>query len=126
MLTAEKRRSETDAALPALREEEAIAAAVLQRLQVERGGLREEATRAEATIDTLKSRLAQLTRDMEREEGLNRDAGQTVERLGWEEAELQKAGEGHEEKLEEATEAARKAASVLSDGLPSLPWRRAA
>nr|WP_244867724.1 chromosome segregation protein SMC [Vannielia litorea] len=115
VLTAEKRRSETDAALPALREEEAIAAAVLQRLQVERGGLREEATRAEATIDTLKSRLAQLTRDMEREEGLNRDAGQTVERLGWEEAELQKAGEGHEEKLEEATEAARKAASVLSD-----------
>ena len=115
VLTAEKRRTEAEAALPPLREEEAIAAAVLQRLQVERGGLREEATRAEAAIDTLKNRVEQLARDMEREDGLNRDAGETVERLGWERAELEKAGEGHDEKLESATEAAREAARVLQE-----------
>ncbi|MDF1873806.1 AAA family ATPase [Vannielia sp.] len=113
VLAAEKQRAETDAALPGLREEEAIAAAVVQRLQVERGGLREEASRAEAAIDTLRARIEQMTRDIEREEGLNRDAGETVERLRWEAEELTKASDGHEGKLEEAMEAARQAAAHL-------------
>ena len=113
VLAAEKQRAEKDAALPGLREEEAIAAAVVQRLQVERGGLREEASRAEAAIDTLRARIEQMTRDIEREEGLNRDAGETVERLRWEAEELTKASDGHEGKLEEAMEAARQAAAHL-------------
>jgi chromosome segregation protein len=39
---------------------------------------------------------------MEREAGLNRDAGEVIERLEWEVEQLAKAHEGHEEKLAEA------------------------
>ena len=108
-----KARQTAEDALPALREEEAIAAAILQRLAVQRDTLADQEARAEATIETLTGRIAQLTRDIEREGGLNRDAGETIERLEWEAAELGKAGEGHETALESAAEGAREAASVL-------------
>ena len=108
-----KQRIARDDALPPLREEEAIASAVLQRLQVQRDTLTDQETRARQTIDTLKSRIEQLTRDIERESGLNRDAGETIARLEWEARELGKAGEGHAEKLEAAAAAAREAAEVL-------------
>ncbi|MWD28213.1 AAA family ATPase [Aquicoccus sp. SCR17] len=108
-------REAAEAALPPLREEESIAAAVLQRVTVERDQLAEEEARARRTIETLEARIAQLTRDMEREAGLNRDAGETIERLDWEARELAKAGEGHEEKLAAAAEEARAAAQVLQD-----------
>ncbi|MBM1221951.1 chromosome segregation protein SMC [Ponticoccus sp. SC2-23] len=110
---ATKSRSDAEEALPPLREEEAIAAAILQRLAVSRDSLNEEETRARETVETLTSRIDQLARDIEREEALNRDAGETIERLEWEARELVKAGEGHEEKLAAAAEAAREAASVL-------------
>jgi len=99
--------------LPPLREEEAIAGAILQRLTVSRDTLTEEETRARETIRTLSDRIAQMARDIEREEALNRDAGETMERLEWEARELAKAGEGHEPRLEAAAQAAREAASVL-------------
>jgi len=108
-----KDRIVRDDALPPLREEEAIAAAVLQRLQVQRDTLTDQETRARQTIDTLKSRIDQLTRDIEREAGLNRDAGETIARLEWEARELAKAGEGHADKLEASSAAAREAAEVL-------------
>ncbi|SFB07425.1 condensin subunit Smc [Poseidonocella pacifica] len=107
------RRAEQEAGLPALREEEAIAAAVLQRLAVQRDGLDEEAKRAASQIETLERRIAQLDRDMEREAGLNRDAGETISRLEWEAAELAKASDGHEERLSQANEAATEASEVL-------------
>ena len=110
---AAKTREEAEAALPPLREEEAIAAAVLQRLTVERDTLNDREARALALIETLTGRIAQLGHDIEREGGLNRDAGETIERLEWEAAELAKAAEGHEEKLSAAAEAAREAAAVL-------------
>ena len=106
-------REEADANLPPLREEEAIAAAVLQRLQVQRDALGDQEARARQTIDTLTARIGQLSHDIERETGLNRDAGETIERLEWEQAQLLKAGEGHEDALEAAAEAARDAADVL-------------
>jgi chromosome segregation protein len=108
-----KARIARDDALPPLREEEAIAAAVLQRLQVQRDTLTDQETRARQTIETLKARIDQLTRDIEREAGLNRDAGETIARLEWESRELAKAGEGHADKLEAAAAAAREAAEVL-------------
>ena len=74
-------RAEADEALPALREEEAIAAAVLQRLHVQRDALSEQEARARQAIETLSSRIHQLGQDIERETGLNRDAGETIERL---------------------------------------------
>ncbi|KIN78377.1 chromosome segregation protein SMC [Sulfitobacter mediterraneus] len=110
---AAKARQLAEDALPPLREEEAIAVAVLQRLTVQRDTLDDQETRAKATIDTLTGRIAQLARDIEREGGLNRDAGETIERLDWEARELAKAGEGHDTALEAASEAAREAAAVL-------------
>ncbi|KMK65865.1 chromosome segregation protein SMC [Puniceibacterium sp. IMCC21224] len=103
----------SDAALPPLREEEAIAAAVLQRLSVQRDTLADQEKHAADTIATLERRIAQMAADMERETGLNRDAGETIERLEAEADELAKASEGHEDRLLDASEAARDAAGVL-------------
>ncbi len=108
-------RQLAEEALPALREEEAIAAAVLQRLMVQRDTLKEQESRAVETIATLESRIEQLTKDMDREGGLNRDAGDTIERLEWEATEIAKAGVGHEDALEEANAAAREGAAKLQE-----------
>src|SRR5690606_6297292 len=109
-----KARGEAEGVLPPLRGEEAVAAALLQRLQVSRDALKAEEARAVQTIETLTGRIGQLARDMEREAGLNRDAGETIGRLEWEQAQLAKAAEGHEDELAEALEAAQAAARVLS------------
>ncbi|MCE0505989.1 chromosome segregation protein SMC [Roseivivax sp. GX 12232] len=101
--------------LPPLRDEESVAAAILQRLTVERDTLKDEKARAEDTINTLTRRIDQLTHDIDRESGLNRDAGETIERLEWEARELARAGEGHEDRVAEASEAAHDAAAVLQD-----------
>jgi len=110
---AAKGRTVAEEALPPLREEEAIAAAVLQRLQVQRDTLKDQEDRALEMIETLRSRIEQLSHDMERENGLNKDAGETIDRLEWEAREIGKAGEGHDARLEEAQVAAREAAGVL-------------
>ena len=108
-------RAKAEEALPPLREEEAIAAAVLQRIQVQVGTLDDEEKRAQRTIETLQARIAQLVRDSERETSLNADAGETLERLKAEAATLETAGTGHEGAVEDAAEAAREAAKVLQD-----------
>ncbi|PIE14011.1 MAG: chromosome segregation protein SMC [Rhodobacterales bacterium] len=108
-----KNRVAKEDALPPLREEEAIAAAVLQRLQVQRDTLNDQEAQALQTIEALKSRIGQLGADMEREAGLNRDAGDTIERLEWEARELARAGEGHEARLKDASEDAANAAGIL-------------
>ncbi|MEJ1997765.1 MAG: chromosome segregation protein SMC [Maritimibacter sp.] len=111
---AAKARQAAEDKLPPLREEEAIAAAVLQRLQVSRDQLADQEAQAQDRIETLKARIAQLEADAEREEMLNRDAGDTIERLEWEQGELAKASEGHVDKLEEAAEEAREAKRKLA------------
>ncbi len=110
---ATKARQAAEDKLPPLREEEAIASAVLQRLQVSRDQLADQEAQAQDRIATLKARITQLERDSDREEALNRDAGETIARLEWEQTELAKAGEGHGEKLEAAAEAARDAKRAL-------------
>ena len=112
---AAKAREAREDALPPKREEEAVAAAILQRLVLQRDALGDQEARAMQLIETLRGRIVQLGRDMEREAGLNRDAGETISRLDWEIAQLLKAHEGHEEKLAEAAEAAREAGVILSD-----------
>lgn len=99
--------------LPPRREEEAIAGAVLQRLTLQRDALGAEEARAAASIETLKARILQLAKDADRELSLNRDAGEVIERLEWEVDQLLRASEGHEEKLAQAAELARMAASDL-------------
>jgi len=108
-------RETAEAGLPARREEEAIAAAVMQRLVLQRDALGDEEGRALALIETLRGRVAQLVADIEREAGLNRDAGEVIGRLEWEIEQVARAHEGHEELLSEAAEAAREAGAVLTD-----------
>ena len=112
---AAKGRQQAEDALPPLREEEAIAAAVSQRLQVQRDTLKDQEQRALEMIETLRARIDQLGRDMDRESGLNKDAGETIERLEWEAREIEKAGQGHAERLDAANVAAREAAGVLQE-----------
>lgn len=112
---ASKVREEREDALPPRREEEAVASAILQRLTLQRDALGEQESRALQLIETLKGRIAQLGRDMEREAGLNRDAGETISRLEWEIGQLQKSHDGHEDRLAEASEAAREAGAILAD-----------
>ncbi|WP_121061367.1 chromosome segregation SMC family protein [Chachezhania antarctica] len=110
-----KARTKAEDALPPLREEEAIAAAVLQRLQVQRDTLADQETRAREIIETLTARIDQLAKDIDRETGLSRDAGETIEALEWEAEALEKAGAGHDEKLSDVEALAREAASILQD-----------
>lgn len=108
-------RGTADAALPALREEEAVAAAIVQRLSVQRDALADQEMRAQALIDTLRARADQLTRDMNREAGLNHDAEETIAKLVWELDQLARAQDGHDDRLAEAVAAARAAAAALTD-----------
>ncbi len=114
-LEAGRAREAAEGALPPLREEDAIAAALVQRLQVERGTLDEEAARADKTIETLSGRLDQLARDAGREETLNADAAETIARLEAEAADLAKAGEGFEAALAAAAREAEAAGAVLAE-----------
>ncbi|MFN7223430.1 MAG: chromosome segregation SMC family protein [Paracoccaceae bacterium] len=112
--TTSKAREAREDALPPKREEEAIAAAILQRLSLQRDALADQEARAVALIETLRGRIEQLDRDMEREAGLNRDAGETIGRLEWEVEHLLRAHDGHEARLSDASEAAREAGEILS------------
>ncbi len=109
-----KAREEAEEALPPMREEDAVAAAILQRLLVERDSLQAEADRAEAAVETLSNRIAQIDRDREREAALNVDAGDTVERLRAERAELQAAQNGQDDRMATARDEVSDARSVLA------------
>jgi chromosome segregation protein len=74
--------------MPGLREEEAKAAAALQRLTIARNQIDEEMARLSARKAELEARLAQLRQDMEREERMVSDNGDMLKRLDEEEAEL--------------------------------------
>ncbi|MTH33508.1 chromosome segregation protein SMC [Paracoccus limosus] len=108
-------REAAEAQLPPLREEEQVASAILSRATVEREALDEAEARAVQMIQTLLGRIAQLDRDIERESGLNRDAGEVIARLEWEQRELDKAGEGHDARQDSATELAEAAAEALRE-----------
>ncbi|MCQ0970880.1 AAA family ATPase [Paracoccus sp. TK19116] len=106
-------REKAEAALPPLREEEQVAAAILSRIVVEREALDEAEARAAEAIAQLEARIAQLDRDIEREAALNRDAGEVIGRLDWEQAEIQKAGVGHDDRLDRAASQADETAEAL-------------
>ncbi len=112
-LSAASAREKAEAALPPLREEEAIAGAILQRLTLERDGLEADIARAVEAVRTLEGRLDQITRDKDRESALNADAGDSIARLEEERATLAAESEGHQDRLATALAAAEEAASVL-------------
>ncbi len=111
---ARRAREEAEEAMPPLRQEEAIAGALTQRLSIERDQLAEREMRAKAEIEALAGKARQLAIDLEREETLSRDAGGSIARLDDEEAALRDANEGHAEALSAAQDAARAAAEELS------------
>ncbi|AHM03340.1 Chromosome partition protein smc [Roseibacterium elongatum DSM 19469] len=108
-------RETAEAALPALREEDSIAAAILQRLVIERDTLQDEATRAAQAVDALTARISQLSRDIDRETALNADAGDSIAALAHERDRLMAESEGHHEALAEAATAATEAADILGE-----------
>ncbi len=108
-------REEAETKVPPLREEEAIAAAVLQRLMVERDTLKDAEARARDTIEALTARIAQMGRDKEREAALNRDAADMVKQLDWEAGEIAKSSNGHEDRLAGAKQEATAAAAALQE-----------
>ena len=113
VLQADRARETAEAALPPLREEEAIAAAVLQRIEVELAGLSDEEERAQDRIDRLCGQIAQLDHDIAREAELNRDAGETIRQLEWEARKIEQASEGQEERLDAARQDAERTAQAL-------------
>ncbi|HMF66922.1 MAG TPA: chromosome segregation SMC family protein, partial [Phyllobacterium sp.] len=74
--------------LPDLREAEAKAAAILQRLTIARSQLNEEAERMRARQNELEKRLVQFTADIAREEQMVRDNADVLARLDTEEQSL--------------------------------------
>lgn len=109
-----KARAAAEDILPPLREEEAIASAIVQRLSLQQAQLADQETRAHAMIAALQARIAELDSDSARELGLNHDARETITRLEWEIQQLARAHEGHEAKLAETAEGARAASAHLS------------
>ncbi|MCA0258048.1 MAG: chromosome segregation protein SMC [Proteobacteria bacterium] len=83
-----KLQAVTSLKLPELRETEARAAAALQRLQIARSQLDEEANRLMRRREELSRRLMQLGEDIAREERLVADNAAILERLAQEEDEL--------------------------------------
>jgi chromosome segregation protein len=92
------------ALLPDLRQEEAAAAAVVQRLTLERERLDADEKRVSVARSETENRIAQISRDAEREQELSRDAAAAIERLTAEAATIEEARSGEAE----AQEAARK------------------
>ncbi len=112
---ATRARAEAEERLPPLREEDAIAGAILQRLEVQRDALAREAERAVETVQTLTARIVQLDRDITRESGLNRDAQEMITQLEWEQEEIAKASEGQDDRLSEAAQRASDSAALLQE-----------
>lgn len=112
--TSEAARIAADEALPPLRDEEAIASALLQRLSIERDQLAEKEDQARGRIRGLTRRIDQIGRDMAREEGLNADADGALAALTDEAAALAAADQGHDARRSAAQEAASGANDTLT------------
>ena len=81
--TSQALRAQTEAAdgLPDFRERETVAAAALQRLNVERDSLELEEQRAQQRRDELQTRLDQSQHDLTRERDLIRDTAEILQKL---------------------------------------------
>ncbi|MEY3551690.1 MAG: chromosome segregation protein, partial [Pseudomonadota bacterium] len=116
-LQAEAARLQAIAAhgLPLLRDEEAKAGAALQRLILARDQLEIEEKRAQERAAELERRLAQLTRDMQRETALIEDAAGVIAKLEAEAAEIDEANENAAESEFEAKARLADAEGALAD-----------
>src|SRR5262249_20114713 len=127
-------QAEAAAALPALRNAEAKAAAALQRLTIARETLEREETRAKDRMAELDRRLIQLGEDIERETKLAADAEAAVARLDAEKEQLAReasAGASRRSEVDarvaqadEVLAAAEKTFGELTSALADLTARR--
>lgn len=124
VVVAEKAQNQMEAAknqgiaslkLPELREGEARAAAALQRLQIARSQLEEDANRILRRRDELTRRLAQLSEDIRREERLVADNAAILARLDAEEADIADILADSGRHAEETRQAFEEAAVKLAD-----------
>jgi len=104
----------TDAAngVPALRDEEAVTAAVLHRLAVARDGLDQEEQRVRQTATQLEGRLKQIEIDQSRESGLGEEAAAATARLGAEAEQIR--GQRENEAVDGAAAEARVATATTT------------
>jgi chromosome segregation protein len=107
-------RDELGEKLPALREQETIRAAVLQRMAVERNGLDEEERRVEGRRKELDQRLVQAVADLAREQETLGDTDGVIARLVEEDTTLKASQENDGDLRTEAALALQKVASALA------------
>ncbi len=112
--TCEAELDRANQALPALRDEEAIAAALLQRHNIALTSLSEDEARAQKTIEELERSETLLTRDLERERQISQDASEALNQLKWEEEHLKEAANGEEDAIQKAAEIVRVAHEDLA------------
>ncbi|MEM1360488.1 MAG: chromosome segregation protein SMC [Pseudomonadota bacterium] len=115
-----KETESAEAALPPLREEATIAAAILQRIVVEREGLKAKAESAVAHIADLRARLGQIDADTEREAVLDGDARESLSRLEEEAASIARNQAGEAAAQDEAAELSEVAEATLAHQEESL------
>ncbi|MCF1460217.1 chromosome segregation protein SMC [Agrobacterium vitis] len=123
-LVAERAQAQMEAAkaqaiaslqLPALRDEEVKAAASLQRLQIARSQLEEDAGRLFKRRDELTRRLLQLEEDIAREQRLVDDNAEILERLAAEESELEEVLTESGQEADDLRIAFEEASTTLAD-----------
>jgi chromosome segregation protein len=95
-------QADASTVLPALRQKEAEAAAVLQRLMVARDALDAEERRIESLREEIRNRIAIIDADTEREKNLGGDATEAVEKLETESTEIRAAQTREADDLEMA------------------------
>ncbi|MGY6411473.1 MAG: chromosome segregation SMC family protein [Alkalilacustris sp.] len=106
-------REAAEEALPPARDEDAVAAAILQRAAIERDTLVAEEERARAAIVALEQAAAQIDRDAAREATLDHDAAETIAALEAEAQRLSHADDGFEARLDAAAQTAEAAGEAL-------------
>ncbi len=112
--------------LPGLRETEAERGATVARLRIELESFEREAERLKRRRLELEARLAQLTQDEAREQGMAREAGGFIERLGEEQAAIASLAHGEDEResaAQEALDAAQTALAAAESRLSEITRR---
>ncbi len=107
-------QADAAAALPPLREAQAIASAKLHRLEVAQVELEAEERRLADARATLESRLSQIDADVERETALAGDADQALARLESERDSLTAARDGERDSAQAVQSARDQAAKVVA------------
>lgn len=108
-------QAEIASKLPGLRQNEAEAAAELQRLLIEQRQLQDEEARVEAALEAVSARLAQIAADAERERALSGDAAAALSRLQEEAQRIEAARAKERPEIEAANTALAQAERVLAD-----------